>query len=560
MSRFSSGASMPGRGRPGPIPAGRRARRALARGAPSRLREPGRPCSGRSGIAKESRCSKSQDRRGTADPRIRSPAFLNPYLEPCAKMIQPSNFRHPRGFTEINMAGSILIVDDDPVQRRLLEGAVSRIRPRGHRRRWRRGGAEGRSTGPRGRDIARRHPRPGRCPASTASACSRRCASASIAIPVIVQTAQGGIETVVSAMRAGAFDFVVKPASPERLHDGDRQRAEGRGGRSDASAVAPAGAARSPSATSSPRSPAMERVDPARRRRLPASNIPILIEGEFGRRQGTDRARHPGLAATAARSRSSPSIAARSPTTWSRASCSATKRAPSPAPPRSTPASSSRRMPARCSSTRSATCRATCRSSCLRAVQDGEVDPVGARATGQGRHQADLGHPPRSAAAGQGRPVPRGSVLSPQRLSDLRAAAARPARGHSRTGRALHGAGSGRAEAALSGSARSRGDALAMLSAYDWPGNIRQLENAVFRAMVLCEGDMLTVDDFPQIRAQVEGIALVGYPVPRPAAPAIAAASAAARRGAARRQPRPGRCRPSSACSGLWTSAAMCAR
>jgi DNA-binding NtrC family response regulator len=47
--------------------------------------------------------------------------------------------------------------------------------------------------------------------------------------------------------------------------------------------------------------------------------------------------------------------------------------------------------------------------------------------------------------------------------------------------------------------------ALAMLQAYDWPGNIRQLENAVFRASVLAEGDVLTADEFPQIRAQVEG-------------------------------------------------------
>ena len=53
------------------------------------------------------------------------------------------------------------------------------------------------------------------------------------------------------------------------------------------------------------------------------------------------------------------------------------------------------------------------------------------------------------------------------------------------------------------------GAALAMLRAYDWPGNIRQLENAVFRAMVLCDGEMLTADDFPQIRAQVEDLAEV---------------------------------------------------
>ncbi|MEY4878793.1 MAG: hypothetical protein RJB62_261, partial [Pseudomonadota bacterium] len=34
---------------------------------------------------------------------------------------------------------------------------------------------------------------------------------------------------------------------------------------------------------------------------------------------------------------------------------------------------------------------------------------------------------------------------------------------------------------------------------YNWPGNVRQLENTIFRAIVLCDTDALDVMDFPQI-------------------------------------------------------------
>lgn len=44
-------------------------------------------------------------------------------------------------------------------------------------------------------------------------------------------------------------------------------------------------------------------------------------------------------------------------------------------------------------------------------------------------------------------------------------------------------------------------DALALLTDYDWPGNVRQLQNALFRAAVLCDGAALTRHDFPQIAA-----------------------------------------------------------
>jgi DNA-binding NtrC family response regulator len=48
-------------------------------------------------------------------------------------------------------------------------------------------------------------------------------------------------------------------------------------------------------------------------------------------------------------------------------------------------------------------------------------------------------------------------------------------------------------------------EALRVLMAYGWPGNVRQLQNALFRAAVLCEGDALTAADFPHIAQQTLG-------------------------------------------------------
>jgi DNA-binding NtrC family response regulator len=47
--------------------------------------------------------------------------------------------------------------------------------------------------------------------------------------------------------------------------------------------------------------------------------------------------------------------------------------------------------------------------------------------------------------------------------------------------------------------------ALELLRGYDWPGNIRQLENVLYRAIVLSDGGYLEVADFPQIVAQARG-------------------------------------------------------
>jgi DNA-binding NtrC family response regulator len=49
-------------------------------------------------------------------------------------------------------------------------------------------------------------------------------------------------------------------------------------------------------------------------------------------------------------------------------------------------------------------------------------------------------------------------------------------------------------------------EALQVLQAYDWPGNVRQLESALKRAALLCEGDTIGVEDLPVEIRQATGI------------------------------------------------------
>src|SRR5580704_2021866 len=113
------------------------------------------------------------------------------------------------------MPERVLIVDDDPVQRRLLENMVGRA------------GYEAVTVD--GGEAALRLMR---ATETTAFDCIvldlvmpdldglgvlGKMREAGLDIPVIVQTAHGGIDNVVTAMRAGATDFVVKPVGMERL-------------------------------------------------------------------------------------------------------------------------------------------------------------------------------------------------------------------------------------------------------------------------------------------------------------------------------------------------------
>ena len=110
---------------------------------------------------------------------------------------------------------TILIVDDDPTQRRLMravcekagfpvlqaesgENALSLLQSQ-----------EGQDVSLIMLDL--------RMPGLGGMETLKRAKSYREDLPVIVLTAQGGIDTVVEAMQSGAADFFVKPASPERV-------------------------------------------------------------------------------------------------------------------------------------------------------------------------------------------------------------------------------------------------------------------------------------------------------------------------------------------------------
>ena len=113
------------------------------------------------------------------------------------------------------MAKRVLIVDDDPIQRRMLEEYGKRS---GYDVKCAAGGEQA-------VQILETH-EPGSIalvlldlvmPGTNGVMVLERLNGKAGIPPIIVQTANGSIESAIGAVRAGAVDFVVQPVSPERL-------------------------------------------------------------------------------------------------------------------------------------------------------------------------------------------------------------------------------------------------------------------------------------------------------------------------------------------------------
>jgi DNA-binding NtrC family response regulator len=392
------------------------------------------------------------------------------------------------------MPKRVLVVDDDPTQRRILEETIKRF----------------------GYNVATAES------GDKALAALKADVSDGMAVlgamrtlpkkpPAIVQTAHGSIDAAISAMRAGAVDFVVKPVSPERLEvsiknalkiealagELSRIKAQAKGSLGFADLITG--------------SVAMTRVIELGKRAA-KSTIPVLIEGESG--VGKE------LIARAIQGES-----ARAGKTFVTVNCGAIPE---------NLVESILFDHEKGSFTGASEKRASkfveadqgtlfldeigelpldAQVKLLRALQEGEIDPVGSKqpvkvdfrlisATNQnlislvneGRFREDLYY--------RLNVFPIWVPPLRERLEDvpelIRHFIARFA---AEEGKRIDGIDA---------------DASAMLRRYSWPGNIRQLENAVFRAVVLADTPMLTVNEFPQIAAHVQGYAVTVPPAPAP--------------------------------------------
>jgi len=392
------------------------------------------------------------------------------------------------------MAQTILVVDDDPVQRRLLEAAITRsgmhvvTAPGG-------GPALDLIGGPKGEqinlvllDLV--------MPDMGGLDVLAKLRPGHPELPVIVLTAKGGIDSAVEAMRAGANDFLVKPASPERIAISIRNQLKIGALTGEVKQLKKKTENRLTFDDLIATSPEMRQVFRLGQRAA-QSNIPILIEGESG--AGKE------LIARAIQGSSE-----RAGKPFITVNCGAIPENLIESilfgHEKGSFTGASDKHLGKFQEADGGTLfldeigelRLDMQVKLLRALQEGEVDPVGSKRpvkvdvriiSATNRDLAAL------ARDGQFRedlfyrlnvfPIFVPSLRD--RRDDIPALARHfidrfAAEEHKPVGGLTP-------EAAL------------LLEKFNWPGNVRQLENTIFRAVVLCDGTLLDVADFPQIAA-----------------------------------------------------------
>jgi len=388
------------------------------------------------------------------------------------------------------MTKTVLVVDDDPTQRRLIQAVLERDGFAVAQAGGGQAALEHLGSGATVDVVLLDLVMPGFSGQETLADMRARGFSQ----PVIVVTATGGIDTVVGAMQAGACDFFVKPASPERILVSIRNALSMGAMRVEVDRLKKHAAARTSFDDLTGASRPMQMV---RRlgERAAKSSIPILITGESGVGKETiARAVH-GSSERAGR----PFVAV---------NCGAIPvnlvESILFGHEKGSFTGAHERHLGKFQEASGGTLfldevgelPLDTQVKLLRALQEGEIDPVGAKrpvkvdlrvvsatnrnlaeAVAEGRFREDLYY--------RLNVFPIEAPSLRERREDIPALVEVFVRRFNlEEGKRVIGASPA---------------ALECLTAFDWPGNVRQLENAVYRAIILADSPHLQPYDFPAI-------------------------------------------------------------
>ncbi|KJV42273.1 sigma-54 dependent transcriptional regulator [Brevundimonas sp. KM4] len=407
------------------------------------------------------------------------------------------------------MAKTILVVDDDPTQRRLIQAVLERD---GNAVVHAASGGEAidRMTRGGGADLILLDMV---MPEMSGLECLAELRSAGVNEPVIVLTANGGIDMVVKAMQAGAQDFFVKPVGPERLLVGVRNAMQMKRLTAEVGRLTKRVQGRTSFDDIVGDSPPMRMVK-ALGARAAKSSIPVLITGESGVGKeviaralhgASDRAGKPFVAVNcgALPANLIESILFGHEKGAFTGAVDKTLGKFREADGGTLFLDEIGELPL------------DMQVKLLRALQEGEIDPVG----GKRPVKIDV----RIVSATNRDPAQqvkdgafREDLFYRLNVFPIEAPSLRDrrediaplvdhfiARFNAEEGKRIAGCAP---------------ETLALLQGFDWPGNVRQLENAVFRAIVLADAPFLQPHDFP---------AISGVAAPMPDAHPLQAATAA---------------------------------